>query len=88
MSDYIDLNKNGLLERCEDANFLHVFGNSKEYAKKYSHRVYQNQTDLRCEQLFDPYFGAWRSSYEAAVIIQVFTSLNLWKKTQIEIISI
>jgi hypothetical protein len=52
------LNKNGLLERCEDANFLHVFGNSKEYAKKYSHRVYMNQTDMRCEQLFDPYFGA------------------------------
>ena len=54
--DIIDLNGNGLLEICEDANFLHVLGNTKEYAKKYSHRVYRNQNDMRCEQLFNRYF--------------------------------
>ena len=54
--DLIDVNKNGLLERCEDANFLHILGNSEEYSKKYSHRVWKNQSDLRCEQLFNRFF--------------------------------
>ncbi len=41
----IDLNGNGLLDRCEDANLLNILGNTEEYSKKYSHRVWYNQID-------------------------------------------
>jgi hypothetical protein len=51
-----DVNGNGILDRCEDANLVHIFGNTKEYAKKYSHRVWMNQADNRCEQLFNRFF--------------------------------
>lgn len=32
----MDINKNGHLERCEDANFQHFMGSSIEYATKFS----------------------------------------------------
>lgn len=33
---YEDANKNGLVERCEDANFQVAMGSTKEYATKFS----------------------------------------------------
>ena len=55
--EIMDLNGNGVLERCEDATFLHnIMGNTKEYAKKYSHRVWKNQSKMRCDQLFNRFF--------------------------------
>jgi hypothetical protein len=51
-----DTNGNGLLERCEDAHLLNFLGNTEEYSKKYSHRVFSNQVDMRCEQLFNHFF--------------------------------
>jgi len=45
----LDVNKNGVLDRCEDALILkHLLKNSKEYAMKYSHSVPIEFAERRC----------------------------------------
>jgi hypothetical protein len=34
--EIMDLNKNGKVDRCEDAQFQYIFGESREYAMKFS----------------------------------------------------
>lgn len=53
----LDTNKNGVLDRCEDALNLHFLGqNTKEYAMKFSHSVPFSFAKRRCDQLFNPFY--------------------------------
>lgn len=45
----LDVNKNGIIDRCEDATMLNYFGNTEEYAKKYSHSAPLSAAARRCE---------------------------------------
>ena len=51
-----DANKNGNMDRCEDATFLNMLGNTEEYAKKYSHNVPHAAAKRRCDQIFNPLY--------------------------------
>lgn len=49
----MDLNKSGMLERCEDALFQHYFGGStKEYALKFSSQYTPASTQSICAENF------------------------------------
>lgn len=54
----LDLNNNGMLDRCEDATLLHALGNTKEYALTYSHHVPHSWAHRRCDQFFNPLYGS------------------------------
>ena len=47
--DLWDQDKDGFWSRCDDSNFLQYIGNTKEYALKYSHRLYRSQLNERCD---------------------------------------
>lgn len=52
-----DLNKNGNIDRCEDANVLMVMApNTEKYAMSYSHNQPLITAHQRCEELFNPLF--------------------------------
>lgn len=53
----LDVNQNGWLDRCEDANNLvHLMGNTEAYGRKYSHALPHAFAYHRCDQLFNPLF--------------------------------
>jgi hypothetical protein len=52
----LDFNKNGVLDRCEDATLLYAVGNTQEYALKYSHYVSHAIVQRRCQQVFNPLY--------------------------------
>lgn len=52
----LDVNKNGNVDRCEEANFVMVLepGNTWEYSIKYSHNQPLASWKGRCNELFNP----------------------------------
>lgn len=50
--EIMDLNKDGFLERCEDAKFQHAMGSSKEYALKFSSPISKGYTESICLRNF------------------------------------
>jgi len=52
----MDLNNDGYLDRCEDANFQHFMGSTKEYAAKFSSEFSVSSARKLCDEGFDkPY---------------------------------
>ena len=49
----MDLNNDGYLERCEDANFQHFMGSTKEYAAKFSSEFSPSSALALCAEGFD-----------------------------------
>lgn len=55
MLQIMDLNKNGFIDRCEDALFqIHVVGNPEEYAVNYGNVLPLSAYKYRCDQIFNP----------------------------------
>jgi len=55
----LDVNKDGFISRCEDAQFLmHIGGNDREYSINYGGTlpVAQSTAVKRCNQIFNPLF--------------------------------
>lgn len=52
----LDFNKNGVLDRCEDASILYSVGNTKAYSIMYSHHVQHSLVNNRCDQVFNPIY--------------------------------
>lgn len=46
--DIIDLNDDGIIQRCEDAKFQHASGSSQEYALKFSNEFSRATANLIC----------------------------------------
>lgn len=55
----IDVNKNKIVDRCEDANFMQVLdpNNTDEYVIKFSHTQPLSTWKQRCDTLFNPLWG-------------------------------
>lgn len=49
----MDLNNDGYVERCEDANFQHFMGSTKEYAAKFSSEFSKSSARALCAEGFD-----------------------------------
>lgn len=55
MLQVMDVNKNGFIDRCEDALFqIHVVGNPEEYALNYNNILPLSAYKYRCDQIFNP----------------------------------
>lgn len=58
----LDVNNNGILDRCEDAIHLMILGdaigqpNTEAYAMKYSHHIPHSLYKIRCDHLFNPFY--------------------------------
>ena len=50
--DIMDINKDSMIQRCEDAKFQFASGSSKEYALKFSNEFSRSTANLICSQDF------------------------------------
>lgn len=64
--DQIDTNKDGLIDRCEDARFLYAIGNTEEYSLNYG--GYGSLLDLQkyCDFVVPDAFDAIAEEAKAA----------------------
>lgn len=57
MMQMLDFNKNGFIDRCEDAYFSYnVAGNTKEYSAAYGNKLPVVEAKYRCDQIFNPLY--------------------------------
>jgi len=50
--NYIDLNKDGFVTRCEDATWMRALGESKEFALRFSAPFTRDSFNKICEKKF------------------------------------